>query len=457
MPTICSIYLIFVAMIVMGWVILQAYRGRSELISTRNFFLAGFVVFQLTGAATNMLTDHYGFFAPQNLTKTPAIYCVFATAFLIFFGLFYGIGWPAKKLAWKLQLKPVATGSAGLLTLAIAFCGAGLVLRLGLMHVPLLGAGFNMLGSGLLACAAGMAAWAWVPRLWNPVVGAMAAGVIVLALFGTLFYSFGRRDILGVLACAGWGAYHGYWKHLGFRAAFMRLSGVALAGLIALGAFTAVREGDFRERTAMQIVGTLKNADVSSGVMDVLFGQNAGPNSMWLIEQRMGTGQYDLLHTARMVLEFPIPREYYPAKPVALAISMPDEARIKHVPENWNIGPGIVGHIVNDNPWVAFFPYVFFLAFYFRFLDEVVIVNPYNPFAVLPMGVALGQIVGIARGESSTFFILSFVYVVGSFFSMLAIYQVVKFFGWVLPEEVEEEEAYEDDGWEWYADDPSAT
>ena len=105
------------------------------------------------------------------------------------------------------------------------------------------------------------------------------------------------------------------------------------------------------------------------------------------------------------------------------------EQKIRNVSRHINIGPGIIGHIENDNPFIALWLYPFILAFYFRFLDRVVIWNPDNPFLVLPMGAALGQFIAIPRGELGAFFFAGTLNVVGSLVIMLVISYILKTFG----------------------------
>lgn len=432
MTILAATYLTLMALFVFVMMYAQAASGRVELLSTRNFFLLGFIVFQLTGAAASLGADEYGYFPIQDKTTTPLIYCFMCTAFLAVFLWAYGKGWVSKTVARRLRLRPVAAGATSLLTLAGVFVAVGIAFRFILAFIPLLGGGFEMLGNGLLAAAAGMATWASVSRLYNPFVVLPTFLIIVVAAVVTISGDFGRRDLLGVIGGIGWGAFHGYWKHLGFRAAMQRLVVVGAAGFLFLAAFTAAREGSFREKSAGEILSSMHGADVKSGAWDLITGQNAGANSMWIVETYPADRPFETLHTARSVLTFWIPRLYWPEKPVALALSMPDDAGIRNKPENWNIGPGIVGHIAHDNAWLALVPYAIVFALYFRFFDEVVVQNPLNPFAILPMGVALGQVIGMARGELGLFFILSAVYSFGTFAMMMVCYQGMKMLGWTI-------------------------
>ena len=440
MATLCGIYLTLLAFSLMGLMYVQARRDQVDLLCTRNFFILGFIVFQLTGGAASLFFDEWGYFTIQNFSVTPLIYSIACTIFTVLLLLFYAKGWITARLAWRFRLQPVAAGAGSLLTLAWVFIGVGMAFRFGFVYIPLIGGGFDMLGNGMLAAAAGMATWAAVSRLMNPFVVVLTAGVIVVAGVVTISGDFGRRDLLGVIGCIGWAAFHGYWKHLGFKAAWWRLVVVGSAGFLFLAAFTAAREGSFRDKSSTEILASLQGADVGSGAWDLITGQNAGANSMWIVENYPENRGFDTFHTARSIVLFPIPRTFIEdIKPVALALSMPDDAGIRNKPENWNIGPGIIGHICHDNGWLAMIPYALFIGLYLRFFDEVVRQNPLNPFAILPMGVALGQFIGMPRGEFALFFVLSVVYSFGTFAVMMLCYQGMKILGWTIRPDPEQE------------------
>ena len=230
MATLCGIYLTLLAFFLIGLMYFQARAGKVDLLCTRNFFILGFIVFQLTGGAASLFFNEWGYFHIQNYSVTPLIYSIACTIFTVLLLAFYAKGWITARLAQRFRLQPVAAGAGSLLTLAWVFIGVGMAFRFGFVYIPLIGGGFDMLGNGMLAAAAGMATWAAVSRLMNPFVVVLTAGVIVVAAVVTISGDFGRRDLLGVIGCIGWAAFHGYWKHLGFKAAWWRLVVVGSAG-----------------------------------------------------------------------------------------------------------------------------------------------------------------------------------------------------------------------------------
>ncbi|MCH9057726.1 MAG: hypothetical protein IIB55_03755 [Planctomycetes bacterium] len=391
-------------------VLVQAFRQRTDLISLRNFFLLGFVIFQLISAALSFRTGDFGDFPVFNPSTTGLIYSALISVFLFVFLLTYRLGWIAKGLAWRTPIRPVIPNDIAMLILAVVIVLVGGLLRLLAQGAPVetIGGGFaavfaEIVGVTFLAAATGIAGWVWAPRALNPLIAGIAGGIVVFALAVLLFKAFGRRDLLAVLMAFGWGAYHGYWKRLGPKAALFRFVAAGMIGLVFLAMFTAGRSGRERNRSIGQTIAAMQQANFKEGLVALTTGQFAAANSMYFIESRPHVFEYDTFHTVRYVLGHPIPRAIWAGKPNALARDAPVQARIRGKRANYSIGPGIIGHIANDNPWLTLLPYAIFLALLLRYADEMVWLHPSNPFVVLPIGVSLGQIIALPRGELGLF------------------------------------------------------
>ena len=88
------------------------------------------------------------------------------------------------------------------------------------------------------------------------------------------------------------------------------------------------------------------------------------------------------------------------------------------------MGPGIIGHSIADGGWPVLFLYAILFGIFLRFFDEIVSLNPHSVFMIIPIGAALGQVIGLARGETSTF-AMAYVMSVGG--SMLLMIIIAKF------------------------------
>jgi hypothetical protein len=145
--------------------------------------------------------------------------------------------------------------------------------------------------------------------------------------------------------------------------------------------------------------------DFTEGFAAVFSGQNAGPLSMWAIETYGEGYPYDPLHQVKYLVSIPIPRVIWPGKPEPLGKLIVEHGyiRLKGSGNVYNVGPGIIGHAAHDFPWIALPLYAIGIGFLMRSMDEKTKWSPHVPVALLPMGVALGQVLALPRGESALF------------------------------------------------------
>ncbi|MFG0246920.1 MAG: hypothetical protein ACF8MF_12805 [Phycisphaerales bacterium JB052] len=453
MAILVSFYLIGLAILLAGYVLVQVVRGDEELVSLRNFFIAGLIVFQITGPALSIQAGDVGYFMPADLDSSSIKFGFMITVFTAIFLFTYkrSSGLLDKFYARKAG-DTTAYSPLGMLVIAGMSLGLGLFCQYVLFYIPVLGPGFFKLAFGLYAIGAGLAAWTMAPRLMNPIYLFGGGSLIMVSAGLTFAGNFGRREILGVVLAILWAMYFSHWRNLGFKSVIARISVVCIGGLILLGLVTSARSGDFREQSAMQNISTLKSASAGEGVKEMLYGQRAGLNSMWLIESRPDSHDYDTLHTLKLMIGFPIPRAVWLNKPDALGITMPKlEIKVPGKPKGWNIGPGIIGHIANDNPFIALWLYPIIIGFVFRIFDRAVMWFSTNPFVVLPMGAAIGQVIGMPRGELGNFFFTALLNVVAAFVIMRSISFVLSTIGWIKKVDQSWDDAYieqEEEAWD---------
>jgi hypothetical protein len=434
MQGLCTTILILASAGLVLLMIVQARRGTVELLSVRNFALLGFILFQLVSGAYSLWTEKYGVVvAPE-----PWIVMTYTALAVSFAGLvlwIYTWNWPAGALARVLGADLSSPPPASMLVLAYGFMGLGLVVRFGLVYIPFVGGAMTTVGTGLILVSVSMVAWAWTPRLLNPAVGFAALPIVGVALFSVLAGAFGRRDLVGFVGACAWGAYHAHWKHVGLRQAAPGLAVIGVIGLLLFGAMSATRDPEKLLYDPGQIAGRLTSRSPWGGLIDLATGQMAAANSMYLMESRPRDIPYDTLHTARYALFHPIPRYFWPEKPRGLGEVMPSQINIPNVGDELNIGPGIIGHIWNDNPWLAFPLYALIIAMTLRFLDELIRRCPSNPFVLLPMAVGVGEVVGLARGEAGLFYVRAMASTLGAWIAMAVVARLFRSLGWIRPTE----------------------
>jgi len=429
-------------------VLFQYVRQRVDILSLRNLFLLGFIIFQSNNAARVMWIEYFGEYPVVDPQTTGLKFVFMSVLFLAVFLAAYHSGIFVSKFAAS-RAKAYRTPSVtSMLTLAVVFVMSGVLCRMVLakLPVPLFPQVFMPIGSGLVFVAVAIAGGSWAPRAFNPVVGGIAAAIVVMAMI-PIIGDFSRREILGLSMAFLWGAYHAHWKFLSPGAALMRLAAVGAAGAMLLAAHTAIRGAFIGKQVPIgEVVRMLMGAQIRDGATDLASGQDAGAISMWLIETRPGQYEYDTLHTARLLFTHPVPRMVYPEKPIALAQMVPKQSgSIAFKAETYNVGPGIIGHIANDNPWLALAPYAIFLGLFLRLLDDLVKWNAANPFVLLPIGVGLGQIVALARGETGHFLFMGMLNMLGAYIAMQLFVRLMTTFGFTM----RYDEFAQDTGDEW--------
>ncbi|NUQ53175.1 MAG: hypothetical protein HUU19_10840 [Phycisphaerales bacterium] len=429
METIVSIILITIGLWLIRKILAQSLRGEVDLLSTRNFFFVGFLIFHVTSGVLAVWFPLADEFAISDVTRPAFIFCWFVVLFLAIFLFTYKKGWGVRRLAWSVTPQN-APAPIVLLMLGIPLVGLGLVFRFLLTGVPIFGALSGMFGAGLMALAAGVVSWAWFPRLFNPFFATIALAVIVTGIAGTLMGSFGRRDVLGVLTGVAWGAYHGWYKHMGPRRVLTFIAVLSVPAMVLMAGFTAVRHINKTDRSVGQLFSEAAAADIGQGILDLFSGQRCANYVMFFISTRPESKEYDTLHQVKLFLSFPVPRQFWDDKPDAVARTVVKEVNVQGVPEGFNIGPGLLGHAANDNPWIALPLYAVCLALFLRLLDEMIVVHPNNPFVVLPVGAAIGQIMGLARGETASFLFHACAAVAISWVMMRVFAAVGRALGW---------------------------
>jgi len=446
-----NIILVLLGLSIGAIVLYQGVTRKVEILCLRNFFLLGFIVFQISSAVLSFHARSSGDYPVTDWERVSALYTFAAVLYIVIFLGAYHAGLGMSKLAASLRFRTVQPGATATLTLSVIFLISGIGLFLG-VKIPYIGIIAMQVGAAFLAIAVALAGWAWAPRMFNPVVVSITGGVLLLALFALFMSSgFGRRDMVGLGAGFIWGAYFSYWRYLEFKQIIFRFAAIGSAAIILLALVTTTRFIEGREDlSAGQRISNLQQGSVTEGLYELAAGQGCGGYSVYFVETRPQAVPYDYLHSVKLFFTLAIPRTYWPDKPDALGITSVDEIRAKGKPEGWNIGPGMIGHIWNDFPYVALPLYAIIFAMFFRFTDDLIKWNVTNPFVVVPMGVALGQVIALPRGELGNFSAKMIGYIIGAWVAMQLVGRFVSLFAgsgaiFASEEAWEDEDEYEDD------------
>lgn len=383
----------------------DSLRGQVEIFSARNTFLFGILLFQSVSASISLLADDYGQVYLQSAGITSLVFTGLLTLFLIVFLYSYSKGPWVVRWAQRDSTTHDAT-DGGLLLCAFAAIGAGLLFRFVIGPIPIIGVLTQQFAAGSFAVACGLAGWAWGRRPANFAIVAAAVFVLVVCIASLLAYTFGRREVLGVLLTFVWALFYARWRYSGASLLLARTIVFGSIGFVFLILFTAARRGDETQRTAAEYFVAftqVTGAEVAESAFALTNGQQAGSNSMWLIETHPKDFPYDTLHSLGYYATQPVPRAIWEDKYEPLGRTMVQDARITRVAEEYSVGPGIVGHIVNDNPWIALPLYAVLLGLTLRFIDQRVQKCVDDPFIVVPLGAGLAQVLGMPRGELGLF------------------------------------------------------
>ena len=427
MTTFLGIYLFGLAaslFAIMAW---RHMRGRHDLLSVWNMFLVGLVDFQITSVGLRMFNGDTEPFVIQDLGKATLEFVILVTSFILIAAFVYRWGIVAKRMARLVPWSPGLRGNGFYLVLAGVLTALSLPLRFA-VQIPAVGVLADALGVGSAAIACGLVGWVWAPRLFNPATAAIAGAYLVVNLLIVMTGEFGRRNLLAVFGCLVWAMYYSHWRYLPARALFIKLGLLAVGPVVFVALYTSVRSAGEHDRTASeQLQHIVTGGDLLNGFVLLLDGQNTGPESLWLIENYPENFKPRPLMTPFYAVAVTVPRMIWEGKPYPLSTMVASQAMVDNVNrDRVKLSPGIIGSAAAEGGWYALIIYAGLMGLYLRFFDEMVQLQPRSPFVVLPVGCALGQVLGLARGDTSTMANTYFLTVIGTLLIMLWIGKIAR-------------------------------
>ncbi len=457
MRFIVSIYLACLIIWIGVRVIQLAVKRRAELLSVHTVFLGGFIIFQLTSSILGLAFNIYGNLEPDDKTVTPMIFAFMATLFLILFEWSYARDWGVLRYVRGIGKGDWDGAAGGWFALSLVLLGLGALMKTVLMWIPLFGILSSQAGAGVLTASAATAAWAWSRDFRNPIYIGLAFAILLLALTAVSYQSFGRRGTIGVPLGFGWAIYYAYWRRFPLHTLIRKVTIFGFIGLFFLTVYTATRRGGgaYENQSLgdrLTRITELNLEDITGGMTSVLTGQNAGPLSMWAIETYGSAYPYVFMHQVKFLFAMPIPRALWANKPYPLAKDMVHDGAIRRKGSGdvFNVGPGIIGHVAHDFPWLALPFYAIVMGLIVRALDERTMTALHRPFIVIPCGCALGQTIAFSRGEAALFLWNGLMAFVGALYGMRISGFIAMFFGAMYQTDPEEawDPLFPDDDWD---------
>lgn len=429
-------------------ILIDHLTRRVDLLSSRNVFYLGLVNFQFFPIAMSLGADLYmRKLVPANPGQAGMIFVGMSWLFLLIFNVIYYRGWFTTKLTQLVGSKFPMPSPNALMALSVVFLILGAFNRFIVMTTPLINTLGGIFSIGFLSLSAGCAIWAWLPRMWNPVYAIPGAALTLASMLISMHLSFGRRDLLSVVLACVWTGYWGYLRDKGNVAIFTRLGGVGSVGVMLLALLSATRGEAGELRSVGQIVSDLSAEKVSAGIQYMATTQDSGPITLYLIDTRPGDFPYDTLHSLKYLVTQPVPRMFWEDKPNALGMDIVTQAGVRGLARGFSYGPGLFGHIANDNPMIALPVYAILFAFGIAFMDRVCRLNPTNPFVMIPLGAGLGELMAIPRGEVGLFVFRCLFMFVTAWFGMWAVAKLMVASGLQLQGAAElDQERYPEEG-----------
>ncbi|HED53493.1 MAG TPA: hypothetical protein ENJ00_04755 [Phycisphaerales bacterium] len=446
MSTLVGISLIIIAAFNFGLILIPYLMGKGELMTIKNVFLVGFTIYQVTSGAISIF-DPYSYTSELYLTNpdsTTATYLAYVIIFEFVFLIMYRWGIGAKKFA---HITPVIRGEPResiLWLFAFLLIFVALVLRI-TVRVPYVAVLTNHVGTSTAAVAAGLGAWIWVRRPFNPVAMSMMVGILLLSIFVAIIGVFGRRPIVAVVGCTVWATYYSRWRFLPPRQVLVRALIFGIIPVIIVAKYTTVR-GQFygSDMGSFQRMKIIASASTKTGLVDLASGQECAAWSMWLIETHPDILPYNHLHAIKYYFQLPIPRTIYHDKPTALAVTAWRDAGVSGKPPGYTIGPGILGHAGAEGGFYALILYAAVTGLFVRYFDSILAKAPKQPFVSLPIGASLGNMLGMPRGESPNFAFEFTVGVMGTFVMLFIIAWFLKLIGYISSDDLNNTDELDD-------------
>ena len=420
--TALAIFILLVQAVVLAIILVRdTMSTRREALTMKSVFLGGFLLFQTASGLYTLFTGDYDKVIPSDIGMSAFIYAVISSIFITLTLWFYGRDSFASRMASR-STRDYEVSDGGLIFMSVGALGLAILLRDILGVVPVLGVLTDMLSTGAFCAALAAVGWAWARRPFN--VGTNAALILIGGATAALLLNnaFSRRGLVAAVLATIWAGYFARWR-FGYRPTLVvRALVIGVLGLVLVLFQSATRGEKAQGGTVTQYLEAftkVQGRDLTDAALGMVSGQFAGANSMWLIETVPHSFDYWPLHSLRYFVTQPIPRVIWAGKPWSLGNEMVLNAGITGVKKDeFSLGPGIVGHLVVDFPYVAIPLYAFLIGLALRYMDDRAALHPGNPFVIIPLGAATAQVLAFPRGELGLFAFNAVAWITGAMLAL---------------------------------------
>lgn len=376
--------------------------------SWKHLFLIGFVVFFGTGTVFTVAND-VGSDLHVASDRAKGIMAMGLVLFLVVF--LVSVRWGMKS-AWVDKLVP--TLDLPRTTPGVLICTfAALALVIGSLAFPATGESLtaalaSYFRGGMAVVATGLATYWLLAQRFNPISWLLLVGTAAICMVASIAGESGRRPLLGVMMVVPWVWYYTVLRYRPVRSWVPKAGLLLAASFVLLVGYSGVRASlRNKERSLSALTNALvqsaQSSDLSGrNLKQDLFYQDAATNSMYIIDTYGEQFEQQPLRGLYWLITNPIPRSWWPAKPVSLSGDISTQQRVIG-----NIAPGIIGHGWAEAEFIGIAYYAVFFGFIVGAGDRLLQLRASNPFFVVAFGCSLGQAIAMSRGDTPNFFLQS--------------------------------------------------
>ncbi|MEM1212184.1 MAG: hypothetical protein AAGI68_07780 [Planctomycetota bacterium] len=388
-----------------GLILYPTVRHGNDLFTVRNLFLLGgipFVGFAAITHANTHLSDHLADYQTATYWRYFISITLFYTVLLL---VYHKTQWPQRVAGKRLLNWPQITPIALLMIVPVVLVMSAI--RVVRIPVPVLFELSGLLGDKLpmilvVLVLAGLLVDKGNPLLWALLVVAVTVS-LVLGFYG----SIGRRNLVALVAVIPFSL---YWFKLRYAPRKQLLAWTAvfmIGGALVVVGYGSVRHTihgmDMTLGNTWKLVERLPSG-IINGDWDTILQQDTVDTSLVSIEFYTGRFEHAVspFHSLYFVAVNPIPRRFFPDKPIGLGYLLPQvHYNLYGSQATW--GPSVVGHAYHEGGMWMILVYAVLAGLAVRIADELLLRQSNNPFVVAAVAVSAGHIIGWVRGDIGTF------------------------------------------------------
>jgi hypothetical protein len=406
--TVCGLGVILVTALL---IIVPYLRGKADLVTAWNLALLGCMSFigvaflEAADEPRSYFAKYVSFDFPDKDYRASIVRSLFFLLCLVVFHYVLPVG--RKFAAKRFSFSPAWSG--GMLGVVLTICIGTIATSYvsNVANIPVMREIFLNVGQKAAIFASVFAFYGWYRNRTSPAAMLIFLGVFLISGVYSIQVSSGRRLILclafGPIAVMYWTS----WRH-SRPAKVFGLCALALTFVVGVGLWYQTfrffdKKGAAGERSFAKAFEAAQQVDVN-GMLEQLqtwkYRLPQGCFAYGLIAKRLvdnGELEPSPFNSFRFLIGYPIPRRFWPEKPLAIGtIIVTDVLKIRE-PTNW--GLGVAGQGYYEGDWFALVAYAAFFALLINLIDEPLMREPNNPFMFAMLASASLYIVAWPRGD----------------------------------------------------------